>query len=252
MDRRAGVGDHEEVLYGVHAVTEALQAGRPLMRVLVVHTHGHVEDLVQLARGRRIPIHVEPKVMLDRLAQGARHQGVVAVASAKRYASVEEILAFAAKRGEPPFVAVLDGVQDPQNLGSVLRSAEGAGVHGVMIPERRAVGLTGTVAKSSAGAIEHMRVAQVTNVTRLLEQLKEAGLWLYGLDAGATKTINDVDYTGPVGFVLGGEGQGIRPGVLAACDERVRIPMRGRVASLNAAAAAAVAFFEVVRQRRGP
>lgn len=250
MAQPAGSGDREEVLYGVHAVTEALQAGRPLMRLLVLHTHGQLEDLVQLARGRRIPVHVEPKVMLDRLAQGARHQGVVAVAAARRYATVEEILAVAAQRGEPPFVAVLDGLQDPQNFGSVLRSAEAAGVHGVMIPERRAVGLTAAVAKSSAGAIEHIRVAQVTNVTRLLEQLKQAGLWLYGLDASATKCVSDVDYTGPVGFVLGGEGQGIRPGVLAACDEPIKIPMRGKVASLNAAAAASVAFFEVVRQRR--
>lgn len=249
MGRPAGSGEPEEVLYGIHAVTEAMQAGRPLMRLLVLHSHGQLEDVVQLARDRRVPVHVEPKVMLDRLVQGARHQGVVGVAAARRYASVDDILRVAGTRGEPPFVAVLDGLQDPQNFGSVLRSAEGAGVHGVMIPDRRAVGLTGTVAKSSAGAVEHLRVAQVTNVTRLLEQLKEAGLWLYGLDASATKLVTEVDYRGPVGFVLGGEGQGIRPGVLAACDERVKIPMRGKVASLNAAAAATVAFFEVVRQR---
>ncbi|MFO0775480.1 MAG: 23S rRNA (guanosine(2251)-2'-O)-methyltransferase RlmB [Nitrospiraceae bacterium] len=250
MARPAGSADRDEVLYGVHAVTEALQAGRPFMRLLVVHTHGQLEDLVELARSRRVPIHIEPKVMLDRLAQGGRHQGVVGVAAARRYSTVDDMLSTAAKRGEAPFLAILDGVQDPQNFGSVLRSAEGAGVHGVIIPDRRAVGLTGVVAKSSAGAIEHMRVAQVTNVVRTLEELKAAGLWLYGLDARATRSVSEVDYSGPVGFVLGGEGQGVRPGVLAACDESVRIPMRGKVSSLNAAAAAAIAFFEVVRQRQ--
>ncbi len=250
MGRPAGSAEREDALYGVHSVTEALEAGRPIMRLLVLHTHGHLEDVVRLARVRRVPVHVEPKIMLDRLAQGARHQGVVAVAAARRYVAVEDILAVTAKRAEPAFVVVLDGLQDPQNFGSVLRSAEAAGVHGVVIPERRAVGLTGAVAKSSAGAVEHIRVAQVANLSRVLDDLKQAGLWIYGLDATATKLYSDVDYTGPVGFVLGGEGQGIRPGVLAACDERVTIPMRGKVASLNAAAAASVALYEVVRQRQ--
>lgn len=228
---------------------EALEAGRPLMRVLVVHTHGQLEQLVRLAKARRVPIHIEPKVMLDRLVQGARHQGVVAMAAVRRYASVDAILAVADKRQEPPFVIVLDGVQDPQNLGSVLRSAEAAGVHGVILPERRAVGLTGTVAKSSAGAVEHIAVAQVVNVSQILKELKERGLWVYGLAADATKCYSDVDYTGAVGLVVGGEGQGVRPAVLAACDEAVHIPMRGKVGSLNASVAASVALFEVVRQR---
>jgi 23S rRNA (guanosine2251-2'-O)-methyltransferase len=171
------------------------------------------------------------------------------MAAVKRYATVEDMLHAAAKRAEPPFVVVLDSVQDPQNLGSVLRSAEAAGVHGVIIPERRAVGLTPAVARSSAGAVEHVRVAQVTNLAHIMGELKSAGLWMYGLDANAATCYSDVDYSGPVGFVLGGEGQGIRQGVLAACDERVKIPMRGKVGSLNVSAAASVVLFEVVRQR---
>ena len=249
MDRRAGSAEQPSTLYGVHAVTEALEAGRPLMRILVVHTRGHLEQLVQLAKARHIPVHVEPKVMLDRLVRGVRHQGVVAMGAVRRYTTVDAILAVAKKRQEPPFVIVLDGVQDPQNLGSVLRSAEAAGVHGVIIPERRAVGLSGTVAKSSAGAVEHIAVAQVVNLSHVLKALKEHGLWIYGLDARATTCYSDVDYTGGVGFVVGGEGQGVRPGVLAVCDEAVHIPMRGKVESLNASAAASVALFEVVRQR---
>lgn len=249
MARPAGNAEPADALYGVHAVTEALEAGRPLMRLLVLHTHGQLEEIVRLARSRGIPVHVEPKVMLDRLAPGVRHQGVVAMAAARRYASVDDVLNVGKRKGEPAFLLVLDGVQDPQNFGAILRSAEAAGVHGVIIPERRAVGLTAAVAKSSAGAIEHVRVAQVTNLSNLLQELKEAGVWIYGLDMQAGKAYSDVDYTGAVAFVLGGEGQGVRPGVLAACDERVRIPMRGNVRSLNASAAASVALFEVVRQR---
>jgi 23S rRNA (guanosine2251-2'-O)-methyltransferase len=173
----------------------------------------------------------------------------VAFAAAKAYQTEESILARAAERSEPPLLVILDGVEDPHNLGAVIRTAEGAGVHGVFIPERRAVGLTSVVAKVSAGAIDHMPVARVTNTSRLIESLKAVGVWVYGVEPSASKLYTDVDLRGPVGLVFGGEGTGIRPGLLQHCDERIRIPMRGHVQSLNVSASAAVLLFEAARQR---
>jgi 23S rRNA (guanosine2251-2'-O)-methyltransferase len=175
---------------------------------------------------------------------------VIALIAAKSYDTTEKILDQARTRGEPPFLVLLDGVEDPHNLGAVLRTAEAAGVHGVFIPERRAVGLTSVVAKVSAGALDHISVGRVGNLIRLIQHLKEAGLWIYGVDPQAAKLHTDIDMTGPIALVLGGEGEGIRPGVLGECDGHVRIPMQGRVQSLNVSAAAAVVLFEAVRQRR--
>lgn len=243
----------QEILYGLHAVREALKAGsRPLQRLHVIRTDKQFAELVQLARALHVPIHIQPQASLDRLAPGGRHQGIVAFAAAKAYQTEEAILARAAKRNEPPLLVILDGVEDPHNLGAVLRTAEGAGVHGVFIPERRAAGLTSVVAKVSAGAIDHIPVARVTNTSRLLESLKAAGVWIYGLEPTATKLFTEVDLRGPVGLVFGGEGAGIRPGVLQHCDERIRIPMKGHVQSLNVSASAAVTLFEAVRQRSLP
>jgi len=248
-----GNDDSQEILYGLHAVREALRAeARPLQRLLVIRMDKQFGDLVQLARARHIPIHVQPLASFDRLVPGGKHQGVIAYAAAKAYESEEAILSRAAQKLEPPLLVILDGVEDPHNLGAVLRTAEGAGAHGVFIPERRAAGLTSVVAKASAGAIDYIPVARVTNTSRLLETLKEAGVWIYGVEPTATKLITEVDLTGPVGLVFGGEGKGIRPGVLQHCDERIRIPMKGRVQSLNVSASAAVTLFEAVRQRNLP
>jgi len=247
----AGGSDRaEEILYGLHAVREALKAGtRPLQRLVVLRTDKQFADLVQLARSLHVPVHLQPVASLDRLVPGGKHQGVVAFAAAKGYQTEEGILARAAERHEPPLLVILDGVEDPHNLGAVLRTAEGAGVHGVFIPERRAVGLTSVVAKVSAGAIDHIPVARVTNTTRLLESLKETGVWIYAVEPTGDRLFTDVDFRGPVGFVFGGEGKGVRPGVLQHCDDRLRIPMKGRVQSLNVSASAAVVLFETVRQR---
>ncbi|MDK2742103.1 MAG: 23S rRNA (guanosine(2251)-2'-O)-methyltransferase RlmB [Nitrospira sp. BO4] len=251
MAPAAGNADGQEILYGLHAVREALKAGhRPLQRVLVLRTNKQFADLVQLARSRHVPIHVQPLTALDRLIPNGKHQGVVAFAAAKAYQTEDSILARAAQRHEQPLLVILDGVEDPHNLGAVLRTAEGAGAHGVFVPERRAAGLTSVVAKASAGAIDHIPVARVTNLSRLLESLKTAGVWIYGVTPSANKVFTDVDLRGPIGLVLGGEGTGIRPGVLQHCDECIRIPLRGQVQSLNVSAAAAVVLFETVRQRR--
>lgn len=250
MAPAAGSADAQDILYGLHAVREALKAGsRPLQRLIVIRTDKQFFELVQLARSLHVPIHVQPSASLDRLVPGGRHQGIVAFAAAKAYQTEESILARAAQRNEPPLLVILDGVEDPHNLGAVLRTAEGAGVHGVFIPERRAAGLTSVVAKVSAGAIDHIPVARVTNTSRLLESLKAAGVWIYGVEPSAGKLYTDIDLRGPVGLVFGGEGTGIRPGVLQHCDGRIRIPMRGHVQSLNVSASAAVLLFETVRQR---
>jgi 23S rRNA (guanosine2251-2'-O)-methyltransferase len=251
MARPDGSADEREILYGLHAVREALKAGtRPLQRLLVIRTDKQFAALVQLARAHHVPVYVQPIASLDRLVPDGRHQGVVAFAAAKAYQSEEFILARAAHRQEAPLLVILDGVEDPHNLGAVLRTAEGAGVHGVLIPERRAVGLTSVVAKASAGAIDHIPVARVTNMSRSIESLKAAGVWIYGVSPSAKKIFTDVDLREPVGLVLGAEGTGIRPGVLQHCDECVRIPLRGQVQSLNVSAAAAIVLFEAVRQRR--
>lgn len=237
-------------MYGLHAVREALRANaRPLQRLLVLRSDRQFADLVQLARVRHVPVHIEPQAAFDRLVPGGKHQGVIAFVAAKAYSSTEDILQRAKERGEPPFLVLLDGVGDPHNLGAVLRTAEAAGVHGVFIPERRTVGLTSVVAKVSAGALDHILVSRVGNLARLIEDLKKVGVWVYAVEPSAQKQVTQLDFSGPVALVFGGEGQGVRPGVLQHCDDRVSIPMKGKVESLNVSAAAAVTLFEVVRQR---
>jgi 23S rRNA (guanosine2251-2'-O)-methyltransferase len=250
MAPAAGSDSPPELLYGLHAIREALRAGtRPLQRLLVQRTDRQFAEIVQQAKAKRIPVHIEPSPAFDRLVPSGKHQGVIAFVAAKPYSSIEEILEQARRRGEPPFLVILDGVEDPHNLGAVLRTAEAAGVHGVLIPDRRAAGLTSVVAKVSAGALDHMLVARVGNISRLIEDLKEAGVWVYGVEPSAPTQFTDIDMTGPIAFVLGGEGEGIRPGVLKVCDGRISIPMKGKVESLNVSAAVAVALFEGVRQR---
>ena len=245
-----GSADRRDLLYGLHAVREALKAGaRPLQRILVLRTDRQFGDLVQAAKAKGIPVHVEPPAAFDRLVAHGKHQGIIAFVAAKSYSTTEEILERARLRGESPFVIILDGVEDPHNLGAVLRTAEAAGVHGVFIPERRAVGLTSVVAKVSAGAIDHIPVGRAGNLTHLIGELKERGLWVYGVEPTAADGYVTIDMTGPIAFVLGGEGEGIRPGVLKACDRLISIPMKGKVDSLNVSAAVAVVLYEGVRQR---
>jgi 23S rRNA (guanosine2251-2'-O)-methyltransferase len=250
MAPAGGSDSPPELIYGLHAVREALKAGtRPLQRLLVLRTDRQFHDLVQLAKAQGVPVHIEPPQAFDRLAPGGHHQGVLALIAAKSYDTTEQILDRAKTRCEPAFLVLLDGVEDPHNLGAVLRTAEAAGVHGVFIPERRAVGVTSVVAKVSAGALDHIAVGRVGNLIRLIQDLKKVGLWVYGVDPQAVKLYTNIDMTGPIALVFGGEGEGLRPGVLGECDDRIRIPMQGRVQSLNVSAAAAVTLFEAVRQR---
>lgn len=250
MAPAAGNVDPSQLLYGLHAVREALKAGtRPLQRILVLRTDRQFSDLVQAAKAKRIPVYIEPSAAFDRLVPNGKHQGVIAVVAAKSYSTTEEILDRARRRGEAPFLLILDRITDPHNLGAVLRTAEAAGVHGVFVPERRAAGLTAVVAKASAGAIDHMLIARVGNLTRLIEELKKVAVWIYAVQPLATTPYHTIDMTGPLAFVMGGEGEGIRPGVLKECDEQLAIPMKGKVESLNVSTAVAITLFEAVRQR---
>jgi 23S rRNA (guanosine2251-2'-O)-methyltransferase len=216
---------------------------------MVVRPDRQFADLVRLARAARVPVQIEPKRALDRLVPGGKHQGVVGVAAAKPYCDLLDILRYAHGRGEAPFLIILDGVEDPHNLGAVIRTADAVGAHGVILPERRAAGLTASVAKTSAGALEHVRVARAPNVSRVIETLQAEGLWVYALDPQAVKPYTNLDLAGPIALVLGGEGKGIRPGVLEKCDEIACIPMRGHIESLNVSVASAVLMYEVLRQR---
>ena len=239
-------------LTGINAVREALQAGSPIDRIVIARGRQdtRTEEIVQLARGRGIPVRFEDRGQIDRLANSRDHQGVVALAAARAAGSLDDIVAHAnAGGGRSGLIVLLDGVEDPHNLGAIIRTALAAGAHGVVIPERRAVGLTDTVARASAGALAHLPIARVTNLARAMEELKEAGYWLVGLDETADKRYTQVDYTSPVGIVLGGEGQGLHELTRKRCDFVVSLPTCGPVKSLNVSVAAGVVLFEALRQR---
>jgi len=240
-------------LTGIHAVKEALEAHRAIDRIAIAkgRQDTRVEEIVQLARKQGIPVRFEERANLDRLANAKDHQGVVALAAARAAATLEDILASAnSGRGQAGLIVLLDGVEDPHNLGAIVRTALAAGAHGVVIPERRAAGLTDTVARASAGALAHLPVAKVTNLARAMEELKEAGYWLVGLDERADKSYTDVDYTSPVAIVLGSEGQGLHELTRKRCDFVVSLPTTGPVQSLNVSVAAGVVLFEALRQRQ--
>lgn len=245
--------EHEWVM-GRQPVREALMAGRQAGKLLVAEgAHkgkGGIGPLLELAAERNVPVQTVPRRKLDRLAQGGNHQGVMAQVASYAYAEVEKLFRRAEAQKEAPFLLLLDGIEDPHNLGSILRTADAAGVHGVVIPSRRAVGLTPVVAKTSAGAIEHVPVARVTNLNRFADDLKERGVWLVGTDAAANESFTAVDYDLPVALVIGNEGKGISRLLKQRCDFLVRLPMKGQVPSLNASVAAALLMYEVMRGRK--
>jgi 23S rRNA (guanosine2251-2'-O)-methyltransferase len=236
-------------LIGIHAVREALASSRPLERVVVAHGRRgeRMQEIIDLARRRGIPVRFEQKEQIDRLAENSHHQGVIAFSAAKPVVTLEDLLESARR---PGLIVLLDGVEDPRNLGAIVRTALAAGADGLVIPERRAAGLSETVAQTSAGALEHLPVAQVKNLARAMEEMKAAGYWLVGLDERAAQPHTAVDYTGPVALIAGGEGQGLRELTRKLCDFVVAIPTTGPVRSLNVSVAAGVALFEAVRQRQ--
>jgi len=242
-------------VFGVQPVLEALRAGaRPVERVTVAEGahESRLHEILELARGAGVPVRRAPRAELQRLAPGANHQGVVATIAAARYTPADELLdALAARVGtdEPPLAVVLDGVEDPRNLGAIIRTAECAGAHGVFVPERRASGLTETVAKAAAGALEYVPVARAVNIARLVEELKGRGVWTVGAASEAATPYTEWDWTQPCALLLGGEGEGLRRLVRERCDALVSIPLLGHVESLNVSVAAGVILYEAVRQR---
>ncbi|HTS35422.1 MAG TPA: 23S rRNA (guanosine(2251)-2'-O)-methyltransferase RlmB [Candidatus Solibacter sp.] len=237
-------------IYGINSVAEALKArGRAFEWVgMAKERHDiRLQRLIEECRKLGIPVRFVQRTELDQMAGNAAHQGVVAVTSAKQYNDLADVIA--AKRGEYSLMVVLDGVEDPHNLGAILRTADAAGANGIVIPERRAAGVTGTVTKASAGASEHLPIAKVTNIARTIEKLKDSNIWTVGLDERSKQTYDAIDYNMDCAIVLGGEGKGLHDLVKKKCDFLVSIPMLGKVPSLNVSVAAGVVLYEVVRQR---
>jgi 23S rRNA (guanosine2251-2'-O)-methyltransferase len=234
------------ILAGIHPVAEALRAGRPLERVLVARGAGgpRLQQIIDLARQGSVPLRFEPRQALDRLAGSAAHQGVVALGASQKYRSLDEIAETAR------MLVFLDGVEDPHNLGAVIRTAHAAGADAVVIPERRAAGLTETVAKAAAGALEHLPIVRVGNLNRALDEIKERGFWIYGVDERGTQDYDQVEYADPAALVLGGEGKGIHEMVRKRCHAVVRIPIAGKISSLNVSVAAGIVLFDWKRRQK--
>jgi len=238
---------------GIHAVREALEAGASFDRIVIAkgRQDSRIENIVQLARQRGIAIRFEDRGQLDRLANSRDHQGVVAIAAARAAATLEDILERANHaKGQQGLIVLLDGIEDPHNLGAIIRTALAAGAHGMVIPERRAAGLTDTVGRTSAGALAHLPIAKVTNLAQTMEELKKAGYWLVGLDENGEKSYTEVDYTSPTGIVMGGEAKGLHELTRKRCDFVVSLPTSGPIKSLNVSVAAGVVLFEALIQRR--
>jgi len=241
------------VIFGINAVVEALKARErsfDYVAIMAGRRDARAQSIFEAARDAGVPVRQVSRDQLARLANTQTHQGVVAITSEKQYTDIDDIVG--QKRGEHSFLVVLDGVEDPHNLGAVIRTADAAGADGIVIPDRRAAHVTGTVSKASAGASEYLPVAKVTNINRTLEDLKEANIWTIGLDERADKSYEEVDYNMDCALVLGAEGSGLHEHVRKKCDFLISIPMLGRVPSLNVSVAAAVVMYEVVRQRRNP
>ncbi len=251
-DRRLDGKDfNENQVEGRNAILEVLKSGRDVEKIVVArgNTDGTIKRIIGMATDRGIVVQQTDRQRLDEICQTKNHQGIIGFVSARAYVEVEDILQRAKDKGEPPFIILLDGITDPHNFGAVLRTADASGAHGVIIPKRRAVGLTATVAKTSAGAIEYIPVAKVVNIGNTIDELKKQGLWIACADMDG-QTYFESDMKGAIALVIGAEGEGVGRLVKEKCDFTVSIPMKGEIQSLNASVAAALLMYEVVRQRR--
>lgn len=238
-------------ILGRHAVLEALRSGREVEKILLAEgiQKRSIQEILTRSKDEQIPMQFVPRARLDQLSEGGNHQGVLAQVAAYQYASLDDLFRRAEQQKEMPFFILLDGLEDPHNLGTILRTADAVGAHGVIIPKRRAVGLTSVVAKTSAGAIEYVPVAKVTNLNRVADELKERGLWLVGSDGAAKDEYTQIDYQMPLALIIGSEGRGLSSLLKKKCDFLVKLPMRGKVTSLNASVAAGILMYEVLRGR---
>lgn len=243
--------DRDDVIEGRNSVTEALRAGRTIDKIFIAKgetdkTLGHIAST---ARSMGIVVVDADRRKLDSMSRTHSHQGVIALTAVREYCSIQDILNIAKEKNEPPFIIMCDEISDQHNLGAIIRTAECAGAHGIIIPKRRSAGLTAIVGKTSAGAAEHMAVARVPNLVAAIKELKDNGLWIYGTDAASTNTMWDTDLKGAVCLIIGSEGEGMGRLISESCDFMVSIPMSGKVSSLNASAAAAILIYEALRQR---
>ena len=241
----------DDRIFGTNPVFEALSSGREIDKIFILEgaRHSRLGQIISLAKKRGIHYTTVSRKKLDELSENGNHQGVLAFAAAHEYSTVDDILSLAKKRGEAPFIIIAEGLSDPHNLGSIVRTANAAGAHGVIIPKNRSVGLTATVAKVSAGALEYTPVARVTNISSTIDELKKAGLWIAGTALEESSLHYDADLTGALAIVIGSEGEGLSRLVREKCDFLVKIPMLGQAESLNASVAAGVLMYEAVRQR---
>ncbi|MBQ2836444.1 MAG: 23S rRNA (guanosine(2251)-2'-O)-methyltransferase RlmB [Clostridia bacterium] len=241
----------DDQIEGRNSVLELLESGKDVNKIFVTRgeKHGSINKILAIAKEKKIIVVEKDKKQMDEMAQEENYQGVIAIVPPFEYVEIEDILNDAKEKQEDAFVLILDGIEDPHNLGSIIRTAETAGVHGIIIPKRRAVSVNSTVNKTSAGAVEHMKIARVTNISDTIEQLKQEGLWICGTDISAEKYYYNQDLTGPLGIVIGNEGKGISEKVKKNCDFNVKIPMKGKVTSLNAAVSTGIIVYEAVKQR---
>jgi len=241
-----------EIIEGRNPVIEALKAGRPISKMLLdrnIKRHGIIAEILNLAKNRGIPVEYIVRGIIDRQSSTGAHQGIIAYTTAKEYVNSKDLLTISKEKTEPPLYCILDGIEDPQNLGAILRTAEATGVHGIIVRSRRAVGLTPAVAKASAGAVEYMPVARVTNISKTIEMLKKNNIWVIGIDTTGELDYSKMNFTLPTAIVIGSEGKGLSALVRKRCDAVAFIPMKGKLTSLNASVATAVVMYEAFRQR---
>ena len=242
---------YDDQIEGRNSVIELLESKKDINKIFVTkgEMHGSINKILAMAKERNVIIVEKDKKQMAQMAQTPNHQGVIAIVPPFEYCEIEDILENAKIKNEDPFVLILDGIEDPHNLGSIIRTAETAGVHGIIIPKRRAASVNSTVSKVSAGAVEHIKIARVTNISDSIQKLKDNGLWICGTDIDAKNYYYDQDLTGPLGIVIGNEGQGMSEKVKKNCDFLVKIPMKGKVTSLNASVSTGIVVYEAVKQR---
>ncbi len=243
--------EYNDKIEGRNAVIELLNSGRDINKIFIQNgeKHGSINKIISMAKEKRIVINKVDKMKMDNISETKRHQGVIAIVAPYNYSTIDEILEYAHDKKEEPFLLILDGIEDVHNLGSIIRTAETAGVHGIIIPKRRAASVNATVAKTSAGAVEYMKIARVSNLNETIKQLKENGLWIIGTEMNAKIKYYDQDYKFPIAIVIGNEGEGISSLVKKNCDILINIPMKGKINSLNASVSTGIILYEVLKQR---
>ena len=242
---------YEDQVEGRNAVIELLESGKDINKIFITkgEKHGSINKIIAMAKERKVILVEKDKRQMEQMAQNQNYQGVIAIVPPFEYCEIEDILDKARELNEAPFILILDGIEDPHNLGSIIRTAETAGVHGIIIPKRRAAAVNSTVNKVSAGAVQYMKIARVTNITDSIEKLKENGLWICGTDISTDTYYYNQELTGPLGIVIGNEGAGMSDRVKKSCDFLVKIPMKGKVTSLNASVSAGIVIYEAMKQR---